>query len=281
MAIIWLEEIGWRDLDLSLILLCDVLCVYPLGWFFFFYIRTCKKHKNDVDSTYFHYALVNRLIDQQLQGQFGPLRQSVVLKSDSLCRMKDLLDIHYRTLSVGAHGIFPKNTFFFLLFIIRCTTSLETDDLLFHTDEIKTLKKFRLSFTTASRCDFDLIKLWAKLLCSILIHPRYELQHQRHRQRRDVFSYLDASWTCLQSAAHCLEFFPSLSSPYPLIAPISLFLGHLSSISFLLYLAAVSFMPPPPELMSSAPQASELGMLSVYYTYIFTSLVSKQTSEVI
>lgn len=36
-------------------------------------------------------------------------------------------------------------------------------------------------------------------------------------------------------------------------------------------------MPPPPQLMSSAPQASELGMLSVYYTYIFTSLVSKQT----
>lgn len=36
-------------------------------------------------------------------------------------------------------------------------------------------------------------------------------------------------------------------------------------------------MPLLPELMFSAPQASELGMLSVYYTYIFTSLVSKQT----
>lgn len=71
---------------------------------------------------------------------------------------------------------------------------------------------------------------------------------------------------------------PQLSVPSDRAPPpISLFLGHLSSISFLLYLAPVSFMPPPPELMSSAPQASELGMLSVYYTYIFTSLVSKQT----
>lgn len=148
-----------RPRSLTNTLMRCLVCIPIRMIFFFFHIRTCKKHKNDVDSTYFHYALVNRLIDQQLQGQFGPLRQSVVLKSDSLCRMKDLLDIHYRTLSVGAHGIFPKNTFFFLLFIIRCTTSLETDDLLFHTDEIKTLKKFRLSFTTASRCDFDLIKL--------------------------------------------------------------------------------------------------------------------------
>lgn len=145
------------------------------------------------------------------------------------------------------------------------------------TDEIKTMKKFRPSFTTASRCDIDLIKLWAELLCSILIQPRSELQRQRHRQRRAGFSYLDVSWTCLR-AAYCLQPFPSLSSLCRLIPPppISLFLGHLSSISFLLYLAPVSFMPPPPELMSSAPQASELGMLSVYYTYIFTSLVSKQ-----
>lgn len=37
----------------------------------------------------------------------------------------------------------------------------------------------------------------------------------------------------------------------------------------------VYFYLSPSELLSFAPQASELGMLSVYYTYIFTSLVSK------
>ena len=65
-------------------------------------------------------------------------------------------------------------------------------------------------FTTASRCDFDLIKLWAELLCSILIQPRFERQHQRHRQTS--FSYLDVSWTVCWRAAYCLQPFPSLSS---------------------------------------------------------------------
>lgn len=45
-----------------------------------------------------------------------------------------------------------------------CTADMETTVLLVliltnNTDEMKTMKKFRPSFMTASHCDFDLIKL--------------------------------------------------------------------------------------------------------------------------
>lgn len=148
--------------------------------------------------SYFYCGLVNRLTN--IRRQFGTSRQPIALKFDSLCKTKDLLEIYYIALSVSL----------FFLFIMRCSTDLETSGLLVliwtnDTDQIKTTKKFRPSFTTASRCEFDLVKLWAELLCSILIQPRYELQHQRHRQRRDGFSYLDVSWTCLfKEAAYCL-----------------------------------------------------------------------------
>lgn len=172
--------------------------------------------------------------------------------------------------------------YFFSLFNISCATDLETNALLVliwanDTDEIKTMKKFKPSFTTASRCDFDLIKLWAELLCSILTQPRSEQQQQQQRQRqgRDGFSYLDVSWTGLVQRTAFNPFHPSALNHLP--PPPSMFPGHLSSIACILYLAPVSLRPPPPQLLSSAPQASELGMLSVYYTYIFTSLVSKQT----
>lgn len=151
------------------------------------------------------------------------------------------------------------------------------------TNDTDEMKKFRPSFMTASRCDFDLIKLWGRgLLCSILIQPRYYWLHQSCRQRTTNSIYLDVNWTCLfKRAAYCLHHFSSLMSLCLLIPPpLPLQAGFFDiclSISFALYLLPVYFMPALPELVFSAPQASELGMLSVYYTYIFTSLVSKQT----
>lgn len=219
MAVNWLEEIGLRNIDLSLILI-PIKMIYVKKHFFLHphEWKTQKWCRFQLFS--FTHGLVNRLTDQQSKAS----RQPIFLKSDSLCKMKDLLEIHYHTLSVGTHKKTPKTLFLFSLFNISCLTDLETNGLLVliwanDTDEIKTMKKFRLSFMTASRCDFDLIKLWAELLCSILIQPRSEQQHQRHRQGRDGFSYLDVSWTCLvPSTAYCLQPFPSLS-----------FLNHLSA----------------------------------------------------
>lgn len=66
------------------------------------------------------------------------------------------------------------------------------------------------------------------------------------------------------------------SSPPASVSQTSILTSFLLGLAvFVPSVSYISFYLSPPELLSFAPQASELGMLSVYYTYIFTSLVSK------
>lgn len=55
----------------------------------------------------------------------------------------------------------------------------------------------------------------------------------------------------------------------------SILTSFCSNSCFVPSVSYISLYLPPLPLLSFALQASELGMLSVYYTYIFTSLVSK------
>lgn len=172
MAVIWLEEIGLRDLDLSLTLRC-LMRVDPLRWFHFvFYICTCvikKPHKwCRFQLSYFDCGFGN--------GQFVPI--TFTYCPEICLTVSNELSVG-GTLSFSQHTEYYPYTLF-LFFPVHhkmhrrfgnqpgLLVLIWTND----ADEIKTMKKFRPSFTTASRCDFDLIKLWAKLLRSILNQPR-------------------------------------------------------------------------------------------------------------
>lgn len=107
-----------------------------------------------------------------------------------------------------------------------------------------------------SRCGFDLCAAdwsssYTESLTSQLLSPRTLF----------LLHYLGSLRCSLSSSS------PSLTS---ILTSFCLDICVVPAVSHIF-----SLSPPLLPLLSSAPQASELGMLSIYYTYIFTSLVSK------